>query len=50
MLQIYLVVNLVKAEVSLLSNGLKFCPTPNSIDKSVVKVDLGKFGRVLRLK
>ena len=26
---------LSKAEVSLLSKGLKFCPTPNSVDKSV---------------
>ena len=26
---------LSKAEVSLLSKGLKFCPTPNSVDKLV---------------
>ena len=31
---------LSKAEVSLLSKGLKFCPTPNSVDKSVLKEDL----------
>ena len=35
---------LSKAEVSLLSKGLKFCPTPNSVDKLVLK-DLEKFGR-----
>ena len=36
---------LSKAEVSLLSKGLKFCPTSNSVDKSVLKEDLEKFGR-----
>ena len=41
---------LSKAEVSLLSKGLKFCPTPNSADKSVSKEDLQIFGRTLRLK
>ena len=41
---------LSKAEVSLLSKGLKFCPTPNSVDKSVLKEDLEIFGRTLRLK
>ena len=41
---------LSRAEVSHLSIGLKFCPTPNSVDKSVVKEDLEKFGRILRLK
>ena len=35
---------LSKAEVSLLSKGLKFCPTPNSVDKLVLK-DLEKFDR-----
>ena len=39
-----------KAEVSLLSKGLTFCPTPNSVDKLVLKEDLEKFGRTLRLK
>ena len=29
---------------------LKFCPTPNTIDKSTLKEDLEKFGRKLRLK
>ena len=41
---------LSKAEVSLLSKGLKLCPTPNSVDKSVLKEDLEIFGRTLRLK
>ena len=41
---------LSKAEVSLFSKGLKFCPTPNSFDKSVLTEDLEKFGRTLRLK
>ena len=40
---------LSKAEVSLLSKVLKFCPTPNTIDKSILKEDLEKFGRKLRL-
>ena len=39
-----------KAEVSLLSKSLKLCPTPNSIDKAVLKEDLEKYGRILRLK
>ena len=41
---------LSKAEVSLLSKGLNYCPTPIGVDKSVVKKDLEKFGRILRLK
>ena len=41
---------LSRAEISLLSKGLKFCPTPNSVDKWHVKEDLEKFGRFLRLK
>ena len=40
---------LSKAEVSLLSKVLKFCPTPNTINKSILKEDLEKFGRKLRL-
>ena len=39
-----------KAEVSLLSKGLKFWTTPISVDKSALKEDLEKFGRTLRLK
>ena len=41
---------LCKAEVSFLLRGLQFCFTPNSVDKSVLKEDLEKFGRTLRLK
>ena len=41
---------LSSAEISLLSKGLKFCPTPNSVDKCDVKEDLEKSGRFLRLK
>ena len=41
---------LSKAEVYILSKDLKFCPTPNSVGKSVVKEYLEKFGRILRLK
>ena len=41
---------LSKAEVSLLSKCLRFCPTPNSVYKSVLKDELEKFGRALRLK
>ena len=39
-----------KADASLLSKFLKFCPIPNSVDKSVLKEDLEKFGRTLILK
>ena len=41
---------LSKAEVTLLSKGLKLCPTPITIDKSILKEDLKKFGRKLKLK
>ena len=41
---------LSKAGVSLLSKGLKFCPTPSSVDKSVLKEDLEKSGKTSRLK
>ena len=40
---------LSKAEVSLLSKGLKFCPTPNTIDKSILKEDFEKFVRKVAL-
>ena len=33
---------LSKAEVSLLSKSLKFCPTPNTIDKPILKEDLAE--------
>ena len=41
---------LSKSEISLLSKGLKFVPTPSSINKARLKQDLEKFGRKLRLK
>ena len=41
---------LSKADVSLLSKGLKFCPTSINIYKSTLKEDLEKFGRKLRLQ
>ena len=49
------VVNLSKrelseSEISLLSRGLKFIPTPNSINKAKIKENLEAFGRKLRLK
>eukprot|EP00795_Rhopilema_esculentum_P014500 gene14500-biopygen4278 len=49
------VVNLSKKElseddVSLLSKGLKFCPTPKEIDKAELRADLEEFKRRMRLK
>ena len=41
---------LSKAEVSLLSQDLKFFPTFNCIDKSALKEDKEKIGKILRLK
>ena len=41
---------MTEAEISLLSKGLNYCPTPGDIDKSKVKHDLEAFGRRLRLK
>ena len=40
---------LSKAEASLLSKGLNFCPMPNRVDKSVLKEDLQIFGSNLIL-
>ena len=37
-------------EISVLSKGLKFCPTPKEIDRAELKRDLEKFGRRMRLK
>ena len=37
-------------EISLLSKGLKFCPTPRELDRSEIKRDLEAFGRRMRLK
>ena len=38
------------AEISVLSKGLKFSPTPRELDRSQIKQDLEAFGRRLRLK
>ena len=40
---------LTKAEISLLSKGLKFVPTPSNVNRSVLKEELDVFGRRLRL-
>lgn len=37
-------------EISVLSKGLKFSPTPKELDRSQLKQDLEAFGRRLRLK
>ena len=42
--------NLSDAEISLLSKGLKFVPTPTSLNKAKIKEELEVFGRKLRLK
>ena len=42
--------SLSKAEVSLLSKGLKFVPTPSSVNKIKLKEELEVFGRKLRLQ
>ena len=42
--------NLSAAEISLLSKGLKFVPTPTHVDRAVLKAELETFGRRLRLK
>ena len=41
---------LSEPEISLLSKGLRFIPTPTSINFAEIKEDLEKFGRNLRLK
>ena len=41
---------LSKSEISLLSKGLKFITTSNTIDKAKLKVELQAFGRMLRFK
>ena len=41
---------LTKADVSLLSKGLKFVPTSNHINKAKLKMELEAYGRKLRLK
>ena len=42
--------NLSEAEISLLSKGLKFVPTPTYVNRAALKEELEKFGRKLRLK
>ena len=42
--------NLSDAEISLLSKGLKFVPTPSSVNKARIKEELEIFCRKLRLK
>ena len=42
--------DLTKSEVSLLSKGLKFVPTPSNVDISKIRQELEIFGRNLRLK
>ena len=42
--------NLSQSEISLLSKGLKFIPTPKSINMSEIKEDLEKFDRNLKGK
>ena len=41
---------LTKAEISLLSKGLKFVPTSNHINKAKLKMELEAYGRMLHLK
>ena len=41
---------LSKSEISLLSKGLKFITTSNTIDKAKLEIVLEAFGRMLRLK
>ena len=41
---------LAKAEISLLSKGLKFVPTSNHINEARLKMELEAYGRMLRLK
>ena len=41
---------LTKAEVSLLSKGLKFVPTSNHINKAKLKLELEAYDRMLHLK
>ena len=41
---------LSETEIKLLSRGLKFIPTPKSIDRYQLKLDLEEYGRRLKLK
>ena len=42
--------NLTGSKISLLSKGLNFIPTSNTIDKAKLKMELEAPGRILRLK
>ena len=42
--------NLTDSEISLLSKGLNFVPTSNTIDKAKLKRELEALGRMLRLQ
>ena len=42
--------NLTDSEISLLSNGLNFIPTSNTVDKAKLKTEVEAVGRILRLK
>ena len=42
--------NLTKSEISLLSKGLQFVPTPKHFNKALLREELENFGRKLRLK
>ena len=42
--------NLSENEISLLSKGLNFIPTCNKVDVARLKIELERFGRMLRLK
>ena len=42
--------NFTQGEISLLSKGLKFCPTPKELNKSAIKRDLKEFGRKIKCK
>ena len=42
--------NLTNDEISLLSKGLKFVPTPRGIHKALIKEELEAYGRKLRLR
>ena len=42
--------NLTKDEISVLSKGLQFVPTPKHFNKALLREELEEFGRKLRLK
>ena len=42
--------NLTKEEISVLSKGLQFVPTPKHFHKAFLREELQNFGRKLRLK